>query len=214
MSCQHRFMPKRCSTSNKARKGQRPSVATFLAIILAYFIILAGILHSMANSGRCQDASASGCMNNWSLFNCFWFLVVTFTTIGFGDIVPEVSHGISLVRFWCFFLVALTGFGLVMALIETQQAAFYRKAAKVVQTARTVRKSLRTASGQIRSLSATSPGHRSSSRWSLAATPVHVQQQPCDEDAVTKQQIPQPPNSSSNRIAPVDMAFKAVRADE
>jgi hypothetical protein len=108
---------------------QRPARLTFASLILIYVLAMASVVHLLS-----QDNCPEECVSDWSLANSLWFIVITFTTIGFGDVAPNVSAGSGVFQFWGLFLFALLGFGLVAALIETEQIEFYSKTAVVARS--------------------------------------------------------------------------------
>jgi len=66
-----------------------------IAIILAiFFVFIIG------------GAFAYSSIEGWNLLDAFYFLVMTVTTIGYGDIVPATNFGKVLTMFYAFFGVA------------------------------------------------------------------------------------------------------------
>jgi len=45
-------------------------------------------------------------VESWSMIDCFYFVVITVTTIGYGDLVPQTITGKVFTMFFSFFGVA------------------------------------------------------------------------------------------------------------
>ena len=80
----------------------RKRVYLFISLLIFMVVIVAG-------------AFLYHVVEGWSILDSFYFVIVTVTTIGYGDVVPMTSVGKVFTMFFSFFGVAMAFYFLTLA---------------------------------------------------------------------------------------------------
>ncbi|GBP18936.1 Calcium-activated potassium channel slowpoke [Eumeta japonica] len=80
-------------------------LAQLVSIFISVWLTAAGIIHLLENSGDPLDFSNSQSLSYWT---CVYFLIVTMSTVGYGDVFCHTVLGRTFLVF--FLLVGLVSF--------------------------------------------------------------------------------------------------------
>jgi hypothetical protein len=106
----------------------RPS-ARALGILLAVNILaMSGIMYGMISMNHKSGKTAK----LWTFWECTYFIVITATTIGLGDLVPQMHRKGKIVQFCAQFLLILITWAIFAAAIQANEEVLERKAEDAV----------------------------------------------------------------------------------
>jgi len=99
---------------------------TIFCTILTSVLIGAALFHIF----EFPYAIATGLFSNVEYFTCCWLMVITLTTVGYGDVFPNTVFGrclIMCIAFWGTFLISLMimSVSMVFSLKDTEEKALH-----------------------------------------------------------------------------------------
>jgi hypothetical protein len=111
------------ASTGSNQPAKRPSARMLGMVLAANILAMSGVMYGMISMNHASGKTAK----LWTFWECTYFIVITATTIGLGDLVPQMHRKGKIVQFWLQFMLILLTWAIFAASIQANEAVLERK---------------------------------------------------------------------------------------